>query len=269
MQYFKHMSNMRHDSKIKRLINKYGLEGYGLYCLITESITEKLSTESPIPELEDTCDDIAEFYNGNSAKIDEMVHFMISQGLFEIDLLSGRVTCLKIFKFLEASQTRSEAIRSMIKNYKDITALPPPMSETVTDNHDRKEEKRKEQEEKKPSQKKMYGILNNVPLSDNEYSSMVERHGQDVIERYIEAVSVYIPNAKKKYTDFSAVIYSWIRKDKEEGKFKESKKTIDVTPKPEENCPRCGYPRLGMDVCDQCVGDDWWSHSEQKYISRN
>ncbi len=47
MQYFKHQANMRHDIKIKRLINKYGLEGYGLYNLIVESITESLSTAEP------------------------------------------------------------------------------------------------------------------------------------------------------------------------------------------------------------------------------
>ena len=62
---------MRHDVKIKRVISKYGLEGYGLYNLALESITESLSTASPLPDLQETCEDIAEFYNGNTAKINE------------------------------------------------------------------------------------------------------------------------------------------------------------------------------------------------------
>lgn len=140
MQYFKHMSNMRHDVKVRRLISRYGLEGYGLYCLIIEAITEKLTTENPTPDLQETCDDMACFYNGNSAKIDEIVHFMINQGLLEVDSLSKRVTCNKIYKFLEASQTRSDQIRDMIKNYKfhhDELTAPNFSSQTVSDKSDR------------------------------------------------------------------------------------------------------------------------------------
>jgi len=121
MQYFKHMTNMRHDTKIKRLINKYGLEGYGLYNLIIESITENITTDSPIPDLADTCDDIAEFYNGNSAKIDEMTRFMCDQGLIEYNNVIEKITCLKVYKFLEQSQTRSHEIRSLIANFKVVS----------------------------------------------------------------------------------------------------------------------------------------------------
>lgn len=38
--YFKHDSNARHDPKIKALINKYGLEGYGRFWVIIEMLRE-------------------------------------------------------------------------------------------------------------------------------------------------------------------------------------------------------------------------------------
>ena len=38
--YFKHDTNARHDPKIKSLINKYGLEGYGRFWVIIEMLRE-------------------------------------------------------------------------------------------------------------------------------------------------------------------------------------------------------------------------------------
>ena len=159
LQYFKHMSAMRNDVKIRRLINKYGLEGYGLYNLILESITEKLTTESPIPDLQETCEDIAEFYNGNSARINEMANFMINQGLFEIDEITGRIVCNKLYKFLEQNQTRSKQIRLLIASWKkkqplllenvsDCRETDKDMSETFTDKSDRTEQNRTEKNRK-------------------------------------------------------------------------------------------------------------------------
>lgn len=146
MQYFKHHANMRHDIRIKRTISKYGLEGYGLYCLILESITESLSTGSPIPSLQETSEDIAEFYNGNTARIDEIVNYMIGQDLFTLDEINGAILCHKLYKFLDTSQTRSEELRNMIKAYKIKNCYP---SQTVSDKSERKEENKKRIEEEK------------------------------------------------------------------------------------------------------------------------
>jgi hypothetical protein len=150
MLYFKHMSNMRHDTKIKRLIAKYGIEGYGLYNLIIESIVEGITTEKPIPDLQETCEDIALFYNGNAAKVNEIAAFMLNQGLLEVDEITGRILCRKIYKFLEQSQTRSEEIRALINNYRNTT-----QSQTVSDSPGQsqtfmiEQEQEQEQEQKK------------------------------------------------------------------------------------------------------------------------
>ena len=141
------MSNMRNDVKIRRVINRYGLQGYGLYNLILESITESLTSQSPVPDLQETCEDIADFYHEDTAKVNEMVSVMINAGLFEISELTGRVMCEKLYKFLETNQTRSLEIREMIKNYRKTTQRLIP-SETVSDKSEeenRKEENRKEE----------------------------------------------------------------------------------------------------------------------------
>ena len=159
MQYFKHFSTMRHDIKIKRVIAKYGLEGYGLYNLILESITEALSEDSPLPDLQENCEDIAEFYNGNTSKINEMMAFMMNQGLFELSEIEGNILCNKIYKFLDTSQTRSEKLRNMIRNYKEQLKLAlPDMSQDVSDGHGRSQtnhdkSERKEEEKNKNKNK--------------------------------------------------------------------------------------------------------------------
>ena len=38
--YFKHDSNARHDPKVKALISKYGIEGYGRFWVIIEMLRE-------------------------------------------------------------------------------------------------------------------------------------------------------------------------------------------------------------------------------------
>lgn len=155
MQYFKHQSNMRHDIKIRRLISKYGLEGYGLYNLVIESITESLSTKNPLPDLQETSSDIAEFYNGNTTKIDEMMEYMIDKGLFSLDEISGHIICSKVYNFLDTSQTRSKELRDMIRAYKDTKILlSRPVSDSATSGQDKSEEEKRREENIKETEKK-------------------------------------------------------------------------------------------------------------------
>jgi hypothetical protein len=114
---------MRNDKKIQRLKHKFGLKGYGLYNHILESIAEKLTSENPLPDLEDTANDIAIEYNEDTILINEMMAFMLTQGLFELCEVSTRILCNKIYKYLDSSQTKSAQIKEMIKKYKNNLAV--------------------------------------------------------------------------------------------------------------------------------------------------
>jgi len=177
MQYFKHMTSMRHDIKIKRLISKFGLEGYGLYNLIIESIVENISTESPLPELSETCEDMAEFYNGNTAKINEIVAFMLNQGLFELNEITGRVLCGKVYKFLEQSQTRSKEIRDLIAQYKTVTDCLRPSQTKVIEQEEEQEKnkKKKRTEQEQDAQPDSDDYLLSFDLFWITYDKKVER----------------------------------------------------------------------------------------------
>jgi len=145
MKWFKHMTNMRHDVRMRRLINKYGISGYGLYNAVIESIVETLETENPLPDLEENAQDIATYFNMDTLKVEEILLFCINQGLFDQDEITGRIVCHKVYKFIEQNQTRSEEMRKMITKYKDYHTAPKKitMSETAGDKCE--EEKRIEQ----------------------------------------------------------------------------------------------------------------------------
>jgi hypothetical protein len=130
MQFFKHMANMHDDPAIKRLISTYGLEGYGLYCLVLELVTSRVTNDSPIPGLDESAEDLSEFYNCERAG--EILEFIVEKKLF---LSNGSgLECPKVYKFFQSSQTRSPAIRSLIEEYSRAQAKRL-QSETVTYSH--------------------------------------------------------------------------------------------------------------------------------------
>jgi hypothetical protein len=237
---------MRHDVKIKRLISKYGIEGYGLYCLILESIVEKLTTDSPNPDLQETCEDIADFYNGNTAKINEIASFMVNQELLEVDELTTRLTCHKVYKFLEQNQTRSEEIRKLINSYRGKSYT---LSETVSRPSETKVIEKNKNRIEKEKNRKAYGSEKNVFLSDEDLTKLNNEFSQSLVNQKIEDMSLYCKTHGKRYKDFKAALVLWLRKD--------SKTTTDTT-KPKTHtvkpCPDCGE-LLKMGYCPNCDKD--------------
>ena len=214
---------MRFDLKIQRLIKKYGLEGYGLYNLILEAVTENLSSDSSNPDLEYTCEDIADLFNGNTSHINEMMSFMINQDLFDLDELSGHVTCRKLYKFLDTSQTKSVKLRDMIKEFKiGQKAL-------VTESHGKsetfseisEEEKRKEEEEnkkrievdKKIITKHKYGEYKHVLLTDEQYNKLIDELGEQKRNEMIKRLDEYIEMKGVKYKNHYLTILNWMKRD--------------------------------------------------------
>lgn len=116
MQFFKHMTSMRHDPKVKRLMRKYQANGYAVYVLILESIAEGISTESPLPVLEENVQDLSYDLGIPESQIEEIVKYCSDNGLLQIISETGIVYCVKIYKYLNSSQTRSDRLRQLIQS---------------------------------------------------------------------------------------------------------------------------------------------------------
>jgi len=98
--YFKHDSNARNDPKIKALINKYGMEGYGRFWVIVEMMREdstyKLADKQYIwnalaEQMQCTCKEVQEFIK-DCVKDFEL--FIQEDGFFYSSSLLGRMAKL-------------------------------------------------------------------------------------------------------------------------------------------------------------------------------
>lgn len=76
--YFPHFCNARHDRKIRRLRKELGVEGYGIYFMLLETLREQQDLMYPLEDL----DLLAEEFGVSEAKIQVTVS---KYDLFEID----------------------------------------------------------------------------------------------------------------------------------------------------------------------------------------
>jgi hypothetical protein len=76
--YFPHFCNARHDRKIRRLRKDLGVEGYGIYFMLLETLREQQDLMYPLEDL----DLLAEEFGIAEAKLKVTI---FNYGLFEID----------------------------------------------------------------------------------------------------------------------------------------------------------------------------------------
>jgi len=114
MQYFKHDCDMSQDVKVKRVIRKFGADGYYLYNIVLELITRNVSSEKPWPDLEETCGDIALEYYLDVERVVEIMVFLIDQKLLEWDAHIGRVICPKLYEHFNSNQMKKDSKMSLL-----------------------------------------------------------------------------------------------------------------------------------------------------------
>ena len=145
MLWFKHDTDANGDAKLKRLRMKYGLEGYGLYWYCLELIAGSIDKDNLTFELEHDAEIISFDTNIHYERVQEMMTYMVSLGLFEQD--QGAITCLKLAKRLDKSMTNSPKMRDMIENVRK-------RHDIVSERHPRIEENRVEKNKKEVIKKK-------------------------------------------------------------------------------------------------------------------
>ena len=116
MKWFKHDSDAHRDAKLKKLVMNYGMEAYGLYWHCLEEIANGVSQEKHTFELEHDAEVIAFDTGMTLKKVEEIMKYMVSIGLFEND--NGLITCLKMAKRLDSSMTSNQQMRNIISSIK-------------------------------------------------------------------------------------------------------------------------------------------------------
>lgn len=93
---------------------KYGMQGYGLYWYCLELICGEVDENNVSFELEHDAEIIAHETGINYQLVEEMMVFMVKQGLFEGN--DGVITCMKLAKRLDQSMTSNPKMRELIKS---------------------------------------------------------------------------------------------------------------------------------------------------------
>lgn len=122
MKWFRHDSDAHSDTKLKRLRKRYGADGYALYWYCLELIAGKVTSTNIRFELEDDAELIADELNIDSRRVEEIMLWMVNQGLFEQS--GDMITCLKMAKYMDERFTRDERLRSLIREQQGKPQLP-------------------------------------------------------------------------------------------------------------------------------------------------
>jgi len=119
MRWFKHDTNALHDAKIEKLIMKFGIEGYGLYFACVEIIAGNLSNENITFELEHDSEILAYKFKIDTIKVEEMMKYMVSLDLFEINELNNKIICYKLANRIDSSLIKNKQLLEIKKKVQE------------------------------------------------------------------------------------------------------------------------------------------------------
>lgn len=134
-----HQSQAHRDRKLKKVLIKYGAEGYGLYWYCIEQICADLEPKLTF-ELEHDSEILAHELRIDTLRVEEMMRYMVEIELFEES--QGVISCLKLAAHLGDSLTRNEELKAIIRGAKSRT-----VSDSLRLSHG--EERRGEEKKKK------------------------------------------------------------------------------------------------------------------------
>lgn len=223
MKWFKHDSNAHRDVKLRKLMMRYGLEGYGLYFYCLERITDKLSTTNLTFRLEDDAEILAHDTGLHIDDVNGMMRFMVELELFEDS--QGVITCLKLAKRLDQSQAGNKTMRNLIakvrENHDGVMTTSGQSHDSVMLEEKRKEKKRIEQKKK---DKKEVERPSDVEVQVwDDFLSHRKRLRADVTVTAINRITKEAKKAKLSLNDVLALMVSrgwrgfeasWIEEEK-------------------------------------------------------
>ena len=131
LKWIKHDSDANQDAKLQNVLLDYGLDGYGLYWYCIELIAGKVDKGNITFELEHDARIIARNTGSTPAKVEEMMKYFVSQGLFESS--EGVITCLKMARRLDTSMTSNPEMRAIISGIKNHDAVMTASSKRLTE----------------------------------------------------------------------------------------------------------------------------------------
>lgn len=108
--YFTHDSDMRNDLKIKALRNKYGLEGYAIWCMVLEVLTDQSEFKYEWDEI--SIELMAADFGIETSKLSEVIEYCIKLHLFELE--ENVIVCETLVKRFENLVSKRKRDRNRV-----------------------------------------------------------------------------------------------------------------------------------------------------------
>lgn len=191
--YFSHDYNARNDEKIKRLIRKHGMQGYGVFWAIIEDLYNNANA------LRMDYDGIAYDLRSDS----DIVQSVIND--FDLFVFNGDFFGSKsVQERLEQRNIKSESARkSASYRWNNANAM-----QTQSEGNAIKERKGKEIKGKEIKEKIFY--RDNISLSEKEHTTLVSEFGDDEVNKLYDYLSAYkIEKSYKTKSDY-LTIKRWV-----------------------------------------------------------
>ena len=119
MKWFKHDSDAHADAKLERILIKYGADGYAIYWYCLELIAAKVDKNHCTFELEHDAELIGYKLKIDTLRVEEIMRYMVSIDLFQINQETRRVMCLQLAKRLDEYSTKALPPAIMSRQYPD------------------------------------------------------------------------------------------------------------------------------------------------------
>jgi hypothetical protein len=189
--YFSHDYNARNDEKIKRLIRKHGMIGYGIFWSIVEDLYNNANAlrtdyEGIAYDLRSDCDIVASVVN-------DFDLFIFNGDFFGSNSVQER---------LDQRNNKSESARkSASYRWENANAL-----QTQSEGNAKKERKGKEIKGKEIKIK----YKDNIHLTEKENEKLISEYGNDVVKKCYDFLSSY--KIEKSYSTKSdyLTIRRWV-----------------------------------------------------------
>ena len=112
MKWYKHDSNAHNDAKLKRVKNKFGITGYGIYWYCIELIASKVDKKNLSFELEEDAELIAIDWGLEQPLVENILDYFVEIALFERN--TSVITCFKLARRLDDTNSKNPEIKSIL-----------------------------------------------------------------------------------------------------------------------------------------------------------
>ena len=112
MKWYKHDSNAHNDAKLKRVKNKFGITGYGIYWYCIELIASKVDKKNLSFELEEDAELIAIDWGLDQPLVENILDYFVEIALFERN--TSVITCFKLARRLDDTNSKNPEIKSIL-----------------------------------------------------------------------------------------------------------------------------------------------------------